>query len=462
MPQVLKNKWLIVWGGGYASVLFYLSYFITRLDEYQLFVSFSFLFIFYGVFFYSKKLSVLGKNNVSVLISTAIACRLLLFFSVPNLSDDYFRFAWDGNLLVHSYNPYAYKPQDFLHLEGVQNKEYLRKELYNGNSSLFPGGMNSKKYYSVYPPFNQAVFALAYYLSGDNLYYNILFLRLFLLLFEVGTIALIYLLLQQFKIPLSNLFIYAFNPLVIVEVIQNLHFEGVTVFFVLFSIFLLSKKRIVLSGIVYALGIVTKLIPLLLLPLFLFRVQLKRLVIFYSVIITVLVFSFLPFSSVDLFQTFGESIRLYFKSFEFNASLYYFFREIGFWIKGYNTIQIIGSVTPFFVLSFVLFLTVKTRKNQQLFVLFLLFTVVLFFYYLLASIVHPWYVIYLVAFASFTRLTFPLIWSFTVVLSYYAYRNVGLVQEDPLFLLLEYGVVFLAVFYDWKSNNFLPYGNQKS
>ncbi len=463
MLQVLKNKWLLVWGGLlYAIILFYLSYFTTRLDEYQLLICFSFLFILYGVFLYSEKWSGFKKNNVSVLIGAAIAFRLLLFFSVPNLSDDYFRFAWDGNLLVHSHNPYAYKPKEFLHLEGIQNREYLRTELYNGSSTLFPDGMNSKKYYSVYPPFNQAVFALAYYLSGDNLYYNILFLRLFLLLFEAGTIALIYLLLQRFKIPLSNLFIYAFNPLVIVEVIQNLHFEGVTVFWVLLSIFLLSKKRIVLSGIAYALGIATKLIPLLLLPLFLFRVQWKRLVIFYSVIITVLIFSFLPFSSVDLFQTFGESIRLYFKSFEFNASLYYIFREIGFWIKGYNTIQIIGSISPFFVLSFVLILTVKTRNNRQLPELFLLFTVVLFFYYLLASIVHPWYVIYLVAFASLTRLTFPLAWSFTVVFSYYAYRNTGGVQEEPLLLLLEYGVVFLTIYYDWKSNNFLPYGNQKS
>ena len=462
MQQLLRNKLVLAWVGLYALLLFYLSYFTTRIEELQLQACFFLLFILYGVFLYSKKWSSLVAGNIFFFLGVAIFFRLLVFFSTPNLSDDYFRFAWDGNLLVHSYNPYEYKPQEFLNLNDVKNKEYLKKELYQGNSSLFPDGMNSKKYYSVYPPFNQVLFGLAYALSGDNIFYNILFLRLFLLLFEIGTVVLIYILLKRFKIPLSNVFIYAFNPLVIVEIVQNLHFEGVTIFFVLLSIYLLVKRKVVLAGVAYALGVMTKLIPLLLLPLFLFRVRLTQLVAFYLVIMSVVILSFLPFSSVDLFQTFGESIRLYFKSFEFNASFYYLFREIGFWIKGYNTIQLIGSITPFIVLFLVLFLTVKTRKKQQLTELFMLFTVVLFVYYLLASIIHPWYVIYLVAFTSFTRLTFPLVWSFTVVFSYYAYRNVGEVQEVSFLLLAEYSLVLLALWYDWNSNNFISYSNQKS
>jgi CDP-diglyceride synthetase len=75
----------------------------------------------------------------------------------------------------------------------------------------------------------------------------------------------------------------------------------------------------------------------------------------------------------------------------------------------------------------------------------LLFALLL--YYLLASIVHPWYVVLLVAISVFTRWHFPLWWSGTVLLSYAFYHNDSF-QISPLMLWLEYGVLIFALLWE--------------
>jgi len=57
-------------------------------------------------------------------------------------------------------------------------------------------------------------------------------------------------------------------------------------------------------------------------------------------------------------------------------------------------------------------------------------TSVLTVYYLVASIVHPWYVINLVVLSVFTKRYYLLVWSVTIFLSYFAYSNY--IQENGL------------------------------
>src|SRR5690606_30827687 len=44
------------------------------------------------------------------LLSLAIGFRLILLFSIPELSNDFYRFIWDGELLNRGINPFAHKP----------------------------------------------------------------------------------------------------------------------------------------------------------------------------------------------------------------------------------------------------------------------------------------------------------------------------------------------------------------
>lgn len=449
MQKILQNKGLIIWGTIFSLLVCYLGYFVTRDMELPLLGSFAGLFLLYGLWFVSpiKKLLFDNTWTVKKLLILAIGIRGILFFTSPNLSDDYFRFVWDGNMLVNQVNPFEYTPNDFV-FNDSENHNYLKEKVLEGSSNTFPGGMNSKGYYSVYPPFNQAIFYLSSLFAGNNMQLNIYFLRFFILLFEVGTLFLLVALLKLFDLPEKNVFLYAFNPLVIIELTQNLHFEGITIFFVLLAIYFLLKKKAVFAGGVYALAITTKLVPLLFLPLFLFKIPFKKLVVFYGMIGITVGILFIPFLGVDLIETFGSSIRLYFKTFEFNASLYYVLREIGYWNVGYNTIHVIGKYTPMVVLGSVLLLIAFNLRKKEIVQVFKLIVWALLIYYSLASIVHPWYAIYLLAFAVFTNYRFPIVWSGTIVLSYFAYRDIGEVNELPWLVLLEYLLVLATVIWD--------------
>jgi hypothetical protein len=48
------------------------------------------------------------------LIGAALLFRLLLLFAVPALSDDFYRFLWDGRLSLEGINPFLYTPRQLI------------------------------------------------------------------------------------------------------------------------------------------------------------------------------------------------------------------------------------------------------------------------------------------------------------------------------------------------------------
>jgi len=68
-------------------------------------------------------------------------------------------------------------------------------------------------------------------------------------------------------------------------------------------------------------------------------------------------------------------------------------------------------------------------------------------YYFLSSTVHPWYVVFLLGIAVFTDYRFPFVWSFAVVLSYYAYSNPDY-KENLWLLAIEYILVIGFFIYE--------------
>jgi len=172
----------------------------------------------------------------------------------------------------------------------------------------------------------------------------------------------------------------------------------------------------------------------------------KRLVGFYSIVGLVTILMFLPFYSSNLVTNYTGTVGLWFQNFEFNASLYYIAREIGYSFRGFNEIAIIGAYIPKVVIVIVLLITFL-RKNKTMPQFITAMLLVLSFYFFTATTVHPWYIATLLFLSVFTTYRFPLVWSFVIILSYLAYANNA--NEENLWIIgIEYIIVYTVLIWD--------------
>ena len=305
-------------------------------------------------------------------------------------------------------------------------------------------GSLSASHYSNYPPLNQIIFAISAFFSPKNIFGNVLVLRTLIILADLGIYIFGKKILSGLNLKKSNIYLYFLNPLVIIELTGNLHFEGVMMFFFCLGVFFFFKKNISLSGVFIGFSILIKLIPLMLLPLF-FKYT-RNYLKFYYVIGIALFVSFLPFVSLDFFKNYSSTIGLWFTNFEFNGSIYYLIRKIGFWITGYNIIGIYGRITPLIIIGIILFYTFKNRQINEKQIL-KYFLNILLIYFLISTTVHPWYLVSLIFLNVFFEYKSITAWSFLAFFSYSAYNFSGVV-ENSVFLTLEYLPLLILLFFE--------------
>ena len=353
---------------------------------------------------------------------------LLVF---PELSDDFWRYLWDGMVLNEGVSPYEVLPSQLDISESIRG--------------LLPM-LNSPGYFSIYPPVLQGFFSISARVAEGNPFEFVLAMRALVLLAELASMLLIWKLLKAWNLHARNLMLYAFNPLVIVEFTGNLHTEAFMVFFLLLSLWLLVEKRQTLSAVAFGLGVGTKLLPLLFLPFFIKRIGSVKTAVFSAVVGLTMVLMYTPFWSAELVQNTRETLALYFAYFEFNGSIYYLVREGGFWIKGYNIIADTAIWLPRIVLVSIL-LIAFLNKDRKLSSLPKMMLFAWFIYYAFATTVNPWYVAVLVAFLPFVKYRFGLIWLMLVPLSYHAFGYADY-HENLLVIAIEYVPVYLWLFFE--------------
>src|SRR5690606_33904073 len=264
------HKYPILFAVG--SALFYISfgYDLPRTDFIKLITLYTALFFLY------YKIMQFEKWNFNFLLAVGLLFRLVLLLAEPNLSQDHFRFIWDGELIINGLNPYLHSPDQLMEsgVAGIANKA----ELHGGMSEL------NARNYSNYPPVNQLFFALSALLGGGSLLGSLVAMRIFIILGDLGVLYFGRKLLQQMSRDHHMAFWYFLNPLVIIELTGNLHFEGLMLFFFVWSLYLISKNKWAIAAPVYALSIMVKLVPLMLLPMFLKYLGIKKSLGFYLLV----------------------------------------------------------------------------------------------------------------------------------------------------------------------------------
>ena len=402
--------------------------------------------LFTAVFFFCYKLLQLEKKNIKFLLVTGILFRMVFLLASPSLSQDFYRFIWDGQLLNYGVNPYLFTPNTIISQSDISIAN--AQELYQGMGEL------NARHFSNYPPLNQIIFALATLLSSKSVLGSIIVMRLLIILADVGIVYFGIKLLKNINRPSYLIFWYFLNPLVLIELTGNLHFEGVMLFFFIWSLYLMSLKKWIWAAVIYAFSIVTKLVPLLFLPLFLKYFGFKKSILFYLLVGGTTFLFFLPFFSMEFVNNFSATTGLWFSNFEFNAALYNIVKTIGayFGVKNYEMIKIYGKVA---VLTCVIVLLLFTffRNNTKQTVLLSSMLLTLSVYYLLSATVHPWYISFLVLLTVFTKYRYALVWSLTSILSYQAYSNTAF-TENFFLLAVEYIAVYGALIYELFNFNF--------
>jgi len=436
----------------------FLGYFAQRSDFWAFLAAYLVFFGLYG--WVLAQMSVLAEEPSRQRLSRyytglGIALRVLLLFSLPNFSDDLYRFLWDGCLTMAGIHPFAHTPAWF-----VENQIFPP-----GTSPELYALLNSPRYFTVYPPVCQAVFALAAWLAPNNIWGGMLVMKLLLLACEIGTISV----LSKFDFTKAirpsacrdssciihhSSLLYALNPLLLLEVVGNCHFEGAMIFFLLAGLWGLRQGRAVQPAVLWALAVASKLVPLMFLPLVWRWLGWWRGSVFLLVFGAASVLLFAPLLQPEVLSNMSRSLDLYFQKFQFNASVYYLLRAVGLWQTGFDRGDLIGPGLGLAVLLGVLAWTAfRLRAGMPFGVLVEALLFATFLQLSCAATVHPWYVTVPLALSLLTERWWRVgvAWSCVVALSYSHYAD-GFFRENYALIALEYAVVWAALIWALRKN----------
>ncbi|MDA8877943.1 mannosyltransferase, partial [Flavobacteriaceae bacterium] len=88
-----------------------------------------------------------------------LICRLLFWNHIPALSQDFYRFIWDGNIQLLGINPFRFTPNELIDLIDFPNAQLLFEKM----------GSLSNENYSNYPPLSQYLYQVMAYFNNDDI-----------------------------------------------------------------------------------------------------------------------------------------------------------------------------------------------------------------------------------------------------------------------------------------------------
>lgn len=360
-------------------------------------------------------------------------------FYQPHLSEDFARFIWDGQIFWQGTSPYANLPIELTSAHWYVSNPDLH-EIFSNITHL------SQKHYTCYPPINQLFFKIAT-LFTNNLYWSTFILKL-----EILTILGLGLHFFEKLVDYTNLnrsataFLFL-NPLLIIESLGNVHFEGVMLSLLIIALYLLLKNKFVYSAILFGLAIQIKLIPLILLPFLLPLLKWKKAGLYYGVVGITFTLPFLiEFNDIYLINFF-ISLELYFNSFEFNSVIYHYVIQLRKSADWPNQLLFYSRILSGF--TFIIILGLAWIKSQQNFKGIINRMMMAYLVYLLlTSTIHPWYIIPLLGLSLLADNKFVILWSFVIFSTYFIYTT-GDRSIRQLIINLEY--IIVVAYFLWET-----------
>ncbi len=365
-----------------------------------------------------------------VILSVAIIVRCFYLFRTPELSDDIYRYLWDGLQILRGSNPYTFAPLEMPPLD-VMSSDLLKK-------------INHPELVTIYPPAAQLIFLIGAFLTK-----SVTGIKASLCIIDLATCIVIMKILSHMELPVWRTALYAWHPIPVLEIASSGHVDGAGMFFLLIAIFFLyscNKHQIsslkedcflFVAGSALGIGALVKLYPLFLIPVFMVMIKGKRRLIFILGVIlsiTALTIPFMP-ALANSFDT----LRIYLKNWEF----------ANFAFRTLRDLTTSGNISRLFLsfsfLCIVMFFTVRLWEKKEkegnnvislgmsgkieqdnriesknMFLYFLKSIYLINFTFLLVMpTLYPWYVLCVVCMFPFIAGPSGIIFSWSVFLSYY-------------------------------------------
>ncbi len=237
------------------------------------------------------------RIGLRAVVVGALVLRLLVLVGDPGLTDDLYRYVWEGGLVARGESPYGIAPS----APERAAERALWPDVY--------AGINHADVPAAYPPGAQAAHAAVTVLAGGPgaLGRSLLGMRLLYSLADLACLVPLVLLLRRRGLPDGAALVWGWSPLCAIEFAGSGHFDSLGILGLLVAIVLAGTgERHSASAIVtLALGALIKLLPLLVLP-FLARRRLVRGAVLFAV---VFVLGWAPFALVtgpELFRGLSE------------------------------------------------------------------------------------------------------------------------------------------------------------
>ena len=189
-----------------------------------------------------------SRRTLFVVIAFAALFRLWPVMAEPRLSDDIYRYVWDGRVQAAGVNPYR-------HIPAEEPLAPLRDE------AIYTK-INRRDYApTIYPPLAQMIFFATTRVSE-----SVTWMKLTMVAFEAAAVWAVVWLLASYGLPRQRVVLFAWHPLAVWEIAGSGHLDALMICFVCLALVARRRGREGWAGAMLACAALTKLYPVVLAP----------------------------------------------------------------------------------------------------------------------------------------------------------------------------------------------------
>ena len=333
----------------------------------------------------------------------------------PGADDDIHRYVWDGRLQRLGYNPYLVVPSDPA-MKGLHTPETL-----NLNNPDLP---------SPYPAGAQLFFRAVTAIQESTFAFK--------MAFAVCELAIVFVLLDLLRCTRQGahlVLVFAWNPLLAVEVAGSGHVDIVGALLLLVSAAALVRRWRATAAVALGLAIAVKFLPIVLLPLYWKRVRIRDAAL-AAAVVGLLYVPFLDRSFFNHGRIPIGSLGTYVQTFRFNGPVFAALDRVAPPQLLAGMVVVVGLVTATWLRS------AAPEWSPNLLAWPMAASL------LCAPAVFPWYLLWLLPFLTSASTLLIIIWTVSIILTYVQWHLRALGRPwGPLpgwVMLLEYGCVATA------------------